>query len=60
MSNCKLCIQDHVEARQRALERPVNRRGGGPGQLAAKLKDRLVAIQRGEAPDPYGWVQKIA
>jgi len=33
---------------------------GGPGQLAAKLKDRLVAIQRGEAPDPHGWVQKIA
>jgi branched-chain amino acid aminotransferase len=32
---------------------------GGPGQLAAKLKDRLVAIQRGEAPDPHGWVLKI-
>lgn len=32
---------------------------GGPGQLAAKLKDRLVAIQRGEAPDPHGWVVKI-
>ncbi|WP_296679525.1 branched-chain amino acid aminotransferase [Novosphingobium sp.] len=29
---------------------------GGPGQLTGKLKDRLVAIQRGTAPDPHGWV----
>ncbi len=33
---------------------------GGPGQIAARLKDRLVAIQRGAAPDPHGWVMKIA
>lgn len=32
---------------------------GGPGQLTQKLKDRLVAIQRGEAPDPHGWVMKL-
>lgn len=32
---------------------------GGPGQLTQKLKDRLVAIQRGEAPDPHGWVVRI-
>jgi len=32
---------------------------GGPGQLTSKLKDRLVAIQRGEAPDPHGWVEKL-
>jgi len=32
---------------------------GGPGQLTQKLKDRLVAIQRGEAPDPHGWVIKL-
>ena len=32
---------------------------GGPGQLTRKLKDRLVSIQRGEAPDPYGWVMKL-
>ena len=32
---------------------------GGPGQLTGKLKQRLVAIQRGEAPDTHGWVQKI-
>jgi branched-chain amino acid aminotransferase len=32
---------------------------GGPGQLTEKLKSRLVAIQRGEAPDPHGWVVKL-
>jgi branched-chain amino acid aminotransferase len=32
---------------------------GGPGQITSKLKDRLVAIQRGEAPDPHGWVVKL-
>jgi branched-chain amino acid aminotransferase len=33
---------------------------GGPGQLTGKLKQRLVDIQRGHAPDTHGWVQKIA
>jgi len=33
---------------------------GGPGQLTQKLKNRLVAIQRGEAADPHGWVRKVA
>ncbi len=32
---------------------------GGPGQVARSLKDRLVAIQRGEAPDPHGWVTPL-
>ena len=32
---------------------------GGPGQITSKLKERLVAIQRGEAPDPHGWVVKL-
>jgi branched-chain amino acid aminotransferase len=32
---------------------------GGPGQLTARLKERLVAIQRGTAPDPHGWVTKL-
>ncbi len=32
---------------------------GGPGQLTGKLKARLTAIQRGEAPDPHGWVMKL-
>jgi branched-chain amino acid aminotransferase len=33
---------------------------GGPGQITGKLKDRLVAIQRGEAADSHGWVVKVA
>ncbi len=33
---------------------------GGPGQLTQRLKDRLVSIQRGDAADPHGWVQRIA
>ena len=33
---------------------------GGPGQLTQKLRQQLVAIQRGEAPDPHGWVRRIA
>ncbi|MBT0668616.1 branched-chain amino acid aminotransferase [Novosphingobium profundi] len=32
---------------------------GGPGQLTRKVKDRLVAIQRGQAPDTHGWIRKI-
>ena len=32
---------------------------GGPGQLTQKLKNRLVAIQRGEAADTHGWIRKI-
>jgi branched-chain amino acid aminotransferase len=32
---------------------------GGPGQLTQKLRQRLVDIQRGTAPDPHGWVHKI-
>ena len=32
---------------------------GGPGQLTQKLKQRLVSIQRGEAPDPHGWMMRI-
>jgi branched-chain amino acid aminotransferase len=33
---------------------------GGPGQLTQKLRRRLVGIQRGEAPDPHGWVMRLA
>ncbi len=32
---------------------------GGPGQITQKLRSRLVAIQRGEAPDQHGWVLKL-
>jgi branched-chain amino acid aminotransferase len=32
---------------------------GGPGQLTETLRRRLVAIQRGDAPDPHGWVMRL-
>ncbi len=32
---------------------------GGPGQITQKLRAQLVDIQRGIAPDPHGWVQRI-
>ena len=32
---------------------------GGPGQLTERLRQRLVAIQRGTAPDPHGWVMPL-
>ncbi len=32
---------------------------GGPGVLTSKLREQLVAIQRGTAPDPHGWVERL-
>jgi len=32
---------------------------GGPGQVTERLRRKLVAIQRGEAPDPDNWVEKL-
>ncbi len=32
---------------------------GGPGQLTERLRQRLVDIQRGTAPDPHGWVKRL-
>ena len=32
---------------------------GGPGLATEALKDRLVSIQRGEAPDPHDWVERL-
>ncbi|MET0247901.1 MAG: branched-chain amino acid aminotransferase [Sphingomonas sp.] len=32
---------------------------GGPGILTQKLRTDLVAIQRGEAPDPHNWLQRL-
>ncbi len=32
---------------------------GGPGQMTQQLRARLVDIQRGVAPDPLNWVQRI-
>ena len=31
----------------------------GPGMVAEKLKADLVAIQRGRAADPHGWVKRL-
>ena len=33
--------------------------GGGPGQVTERLRARLVAIQRGQAPDPHGWLERL-
>lgn len=32
---------------------------GGPGQFTTRMKDRLVGIQRGLAPDPHNWVMRL-
>lgn len=32
---------------------------GGPGQATTRIKQKLVDIQRGVAPDPHGWVTRI-
>lgn len=32
---------------------------GGPGQTTMRIKDRLVAIQRGAAPDRHGWIMRL-
>ncbi|WP_375382856.1 branched-chain amino acid aminotransferase [uncultured Sphingomonas sp.] len=34
--------------------------GGGPGQVTERLRASLVAVQRGAAPDPHGWLERIA
>ncbi len=33
--------------------------GGKMGELSQRLYDEIVAIQYGEKPDPYGWVERI-
>ena len=32
---------------------------GGPGQITSRLKQKLVDIQHGKAPDPHKWVYRI-
>lgn len=32
---------------------------GGQGMLTEQLRQQLVAIQRGTAPDPHGWVERL-
>jgi len=33
---------------------------GAPGQVTIALREALVAIQNGRAPDPHHWVEKLA
>jgi branched-chain amino acid aminotransferase len=33
--------------------------GGEPGEVTMGLREQLVAIQRGHAEDPYGWVRRV-
>ena len=33
--------------------------GDQMGPVTAKLRSRLVEIQRGTAPDPHGWVMRV-
>ena len=33
--------------------------GGKMGELSQKLYDEIVAIQYGQKPDPYGWVETV-
>ncbi len=32
---------------------------GGPGQVTSKIRERLVAIQRGAVEDTHGWVMRV-
>ena len=32
---------------------------GGPGQLTTKIREKLVAIQKGASADKHGWVMKL-
>ncbi|GAA2521607.1 branched-chain amino acid aminotransferase [Pilimelia columellifera] len=34
--------------------------GGEPGRVTTSLRQSLVDIQRGDAPDPHGWVRRVA
>ncbi|BAK84419.1 branched-chain amino acid aminotransferase [Komagataeibacter medellinensis] len=34
-------------------------KGQGIGPVTAKLRSALIAIQRGTAPDPHNWVEKV-
>ncbi|MCC6216921.1 MAG: branched-chain amino acid aminotransferase [Polyangiaceae bacterium] len=33
--------------------------GGEPGPVASRLRDALLAIQHGTAPDPHGWMHRV-
>ncbi len=33
---------------------------GGPGQITGKMREKLVAIQRGNGSDSHGWVMRLS
>jgi branched-chain amino acid aminotransferase len=33
---------------------------GKPGEISMRLRQSLVDIQRGFAPDPHGWMHHVA
>ncbi|WP_431783283.1 branched-chain amino acid aminotransferase [Streptomyces chumphonensis] len=33
---------------------------GEPGELTMKLRENLLAVQTGQAPDPHGWMHRLA
>jgi len=35
-------------------------RDGKPGPVSVKLYNKLTAIQYGDEPDPFGWIEIIA
>jgi branched-chain amino acid aminotransferase len=45
--------------RVRGRSRDFRIGNGGPGELTSRLREQLVAIQKGDAPDPHGWVRRI-
>ncbi|HEY7199675.1 MAG TPA: branched chain amino acid aminotransferase, partial [Candidatus Dormibacteraeota bacterium] len=32
---------------------------GRPGAVTMRLRQALLAIQQGEAPDPHGWMHRV-
>ena len=45
--------------RVRSAEGEFTIGGGGGGQVTESLRTSLVEIQRGLAPDPHGWVERL-
>ena len=43
--------------RGRAIDFTIG--NGGPGIVTERMRQRLVDIQRGRAPDPHGWIERL-
>jgi branched-chain amino acid aminotransferase len=46
--------------RVRSVEGEIVIGDGGSGATTMRLREQLVAIQRGRAADPHGWVHRVA